>query len=42
LRGTLVPRFPHLSLLAVLVALTLFDVLLLAAGLRQFRSKAVS
>jgi len=42
LRGTLVPQFPHLSLAAVLVALTLFDVLLLAAGLRQFRSKAVS
>ena len=42
LRGTLVPQFPHLSLTAVLVALALFDVLLLAAGLRQFRSKAVS
>jgi ABC-2 type transport system permease protein len=42
LRGTLVPQFPHLSLLAVLTALTLFDVLLLAAGLRQFRSKAIS
>src|SRR3981189_642494 len=42
LRGTLVPQFPHLSLLAVLVALTVFDLLLLATGLRQFRSKAVS
>jgi ABC-2 type transport system permease protein len=42
LRGTLVPQFPHLSLLAVLVALTAFDVLLLALGLRQFRKKAVS
>jgi ABC-2 type transport system permease protein len=42
LRGTLVPQFPHLSLPVVLVALTLFDVLLLVAGLRQFRSKAVS
>src|SRR5437016_10711078 len=42
LRGTLVPQFPHLSLLVVLVALTLFDALLLATGLRQFRSKAVS
>jgi ABC-2 type transport system permease protein len=42
LRATLVPQFPHLSLPAVLVALTLFDVLLLAAGLWQFRSKAVS
>lgn len=42
LRGTLVPQFPHLSLLAVLVALVVFDALLLAAGLRQFRRKAVS
>src|SRR5258708_30562164 len=42
LRESLVPQFPHLSLLAVLVALTVFDLLLLAAGLRQFRSKAVS
>jgi ABC-2 type transport system permease protein len=42
LRGTLVPQFPHLSLPVVLVALALFDVLLLVAGLRQFRSKAVS
>jgi len=42
LRGTLVPQFPHLSLGAVLVALTLFDGLLLATGLRQFHRKAVS
>jgi len=42
LRGTLVPQFPHLSLLAVLIALMLFDALLLGVGLRQFRSKAVS
>ncbi|MGB8581272.1 MAG: ABC transporter permease [Candidatus Sulfotelmatobacter sp.] len=42
LRGTLVPQFPHLSILAVLIALTAFDVLLLAAGLRQFHRKAVS
>ena len=42
LRGSLVPQFPHLSLLAVLVALTLFDALLVATGLRQFRKKAVS
>jgi ABC-2 type transport system permease protein len=42
LRGTLVPQFPHLSLLAVLAGLTLFDVLLLAAGLRQFNRKAVN
>ena len=42
MRGTLVPQFPHLSLIFVLVALTSFDVLLLVAGLRQFRRKAVS
>jgi ABC-2 type transport system permease protein len=42
LRASLVPQFPHLSLLAVLVGLTLFDALLLATGLRQFRKKAVS
>ena len=42
LRGTLVPQFPHLSVLAVLIALTGFDALLLALGLRQFRNKAVS
>src|SRR5271154_3225231 len=42
LRGTLVPQSPHLPLLAVFVALACFDVLLLAVGLRQFHSKAVS
>jgi ABC-2 type transport system permease protein len=42
LRATLVPQFPHLSLAAVLVALTIFDTLLLVLGLRQFRAKAVS
>jgi len=42
LRGTLVPQFPHISVLVVLVALTLFDALFLIAGLRQFRHKAVS
>ena len=42
LRGTLVPQFPHLSFWAVLVALAGFDALLLAVGLRRFRSKAVS
>jgi ABC-2 type transport system permease protein len=42
LRATLVPQFPHLSLVAVLVGLTLFDLMFLAVGLRQFRSKAVS
>jgi ABC-2 type transport system permease protein len=42
LRGALVPQFPHLSLLVVLAGLTLFDVLLLGIGLRQFHGKAVS
>jgi ABC-2 type transport system permease protein len=42
LRGVLVPQFPHLSMTAVLIALSAFDALLLVAGLRQFRSKAVS
>ena len=42
LRATLVPQFPHLSLAAVLVGLVIFDALLLTAGLRQFRNKAVS
>jgi ABC-2 type transport system permease protein len=42
LRGTLVPQFPHLPVPVVLVALSLFDLLLLAAGLRQFQRKAVS
>ncbi len=42
LRGSLVPQFPHLSLLAVMVGLVLFDVVLLVAGLRQFRRKAVN
>ena len=42
LRGTLVPQFPHLPLIGVLVGLALFDTLLLTAGLKQFRKKAVS
>ncbi|MGA7566995.1 MAG: ABC transporter permease [Terriglobales bacterium] len=42
LRGTLVPQFSHISVVAVLVALTFFDVLFLTIGLRQFRRKAVS
>jgi ABC-2 type transport system permease protein len=42
LRATLVPQFPHLSLLGVFVALLIFDTLLLMVGLRQFRKKAVS
>jgi ABC-2 type transport system permease protein len=42
LRATLVPQFPHISVLAVLIALTVFDLLFLGVGLRQFRRKAVS
>jgi len=42
LRATLVPQFPHLWLPLILTALTVFDVLLLVLGLRQFRNKAVS
>jgi ABC-2 type transport system permease protein len=42
LRGTLVPQFPHLPVLAVLIVLTAFDVIFLAVGLRQFKGKAVS
>jgi ABC-2 type transport system permease protein len=42
LRGVLVPQFPHLSFPAVLLALMLFDLLLLGIGLRQFHGKAVS
>ena len=42
LRATLVPQFPHLSLVTVVAGLMTFDVLFLALGLRQFRSKAVS
>jgi len=42
LRASLVPQFQHLSLPAVLVALTIFDLLLLLIGLRQFESKAIS
>ena len=42
LRGALVPQSPHLSTVAVLVVLLLFDALLLAVGLRQFDKKAVS
>jgi ABC-2 type transport system permease protein len=42
LRGTLVPQFDHLPLAAVLVALCVFDLLLLTVGLRQFGQKAIS
>src|SRR5215210_347242 len=42
LRGTLVPQFPHLPIVAVLLALLIFDSLFLILGLRQFRHKAVT
>jgi ABC-2 type transport system permease protein len=41
LRGALVPQFPHLPIVAVLLGLLVFDVLFLLLGLRQFRRKAV-
>jgi ABC-2 type transport system permease protein len=42
LRATLVPQFPHLTTVAVLCALVVFDVVLLVLGLRQFDKKAIS
>jgi len=42
LRGTMVPQFPHLSMLAVVVALLFFNAFLLFTGLRKFYGKAVS
>ena len=42
MRATLVPQFPHLPMAVILIALVLFDVLLLILGLRQFEKKAVS
>jgi ABC-2 type transport system permease protein len=42
LRGTLVPQFPHLPIVAALLGLLIFDSLLLVVGLRQFRRKAVT
>jgi len=42
LRGSLVPQFPHLPIVAVIVVLVFFDVLFLLVGLRQFRKKAVA
>ena len=38
----LVPQFPHLPIVAVLLGLLFFDSLLLILGLRQFRHKAVT
>ena len=42
MRATLVPQFPHLSVVAVIAAMIFFDGLLLVLGLRQFVRKAVS
>ena len=42
LRGALVPQFPHMPVIAVILALIIFDSLLLMLGLRQFRKKAVT
>jgi ABC-2 type transport system permease protein len=42
LRGTLVPQFPHLPMLAAVGGLIFFDLLLFTFGLRQFHKKAVS
>lgn len=42
LRAALVPQFPHLSTIAILIALSFFDLLLLVVGLRQFEKKAIS
>jgi len=42
LRATLVPQFPHLSLVAVLAGLIFFNALLFTTGLRRFYGKAVS
>ena len=42
LRGALVPQFPHLPIIVVMVGLLGFDVLFLLLGLRQFRKKAVA
>ena len=42
LRGTLVPQFPHVPVLAVILALLIFDTFFLLFGLRQFRKKAVT
>ena len=42
LRGTLVPQFPHLPMIAAVGGLLFFDVALLTFGLRQFHKKAVT
>jgi len=42
LRGTLVPKIPHIPLPYVLVALAVLDTVFLVFGLKKFRKKAVS
>ncbi len=42
LRATMIPQFPHLPLLAVVVGLVFFNALLLITGLRNFHGKSVS
>jgi ABC-2 type transport system permease protein len=42
LRGTLVPQFPHLPMLAVVAGLVFFNVLMFFTGLRKFHGKAVT
>jgi ABC-2 type transport system permease protein len=42
LRATLVPQYPHLPVVAILIALAIFDIVLLVVGLQRFRAKAVS
>ena len=42
LRAALVPQFPHLSTVAILLVLCVVDILLLMLGLRQFEKKAIS
>jgi ABC-2 type transport system permease protein len=41
LRAALVPQFPHLSIVAILVMLFVFDVAFLVIGLKRFDKKAV-
>jgi ABC-2 type transport system permease protein len=42
LRGSLVPQFPHLPIVAAVLGLLIFDSLFLVLGLRQFRHKSVT
>ncbi len=42
LRGTLAPQVPHISLTYIIVALIVFDIVLMAVGLKRFERKAVS